>query len=98
MAPYYDRKSPCRNTAKYGDLPSYTTVYVRPELSFGGFQIERLNHINETYLRLCMPSDNDCAHIWLHDTYTCLLIIGSHVLISVLSFQIHRYVDMQTVR
>jgi len=45
-----------------------------------------------------MPSDNDCSHIWLHGTYTCLLNISSHVLISFLSFQIHRYVDMLTVR
>ena len=44
-----------------------------------------------------MPFDNDCGHIWLHGTYTCLLIIGSHVLISFLSFQIHRHVDMLTV-
>ena len=45
-----------------------------------------------------MPFDNDCGHIWLHGTYTCPLIIGSHVLISFLSFQIHRHIDILTVR
>jgi hypothetical protein len=48
--------------------------------------------------RLRMPSDNDRGHVWLHGTYICFLIITSHVLISFLSFQIHRHAIMPIVR
>ncbi|CAF3327807.1 unnamed protein product [Rotaria socialis] len=68
MAPYYDRKSPCRNTAKYGDLPSYTTVGCRSKsgtLPGNTAFSENLVEVIPAPIRCfsCVGSGNGCVEL-----------------------------------